>query len=411
VERKETSGEKNAGAGEQEESLGSFWPRLAPVLFLTLLFFINFIGRIILSPLLPTIEKELQISHGQAGFLFFLISLGYIIGLLGSGFFASHFTHKFTVIVSCAGVGLSLLSNAAANSLLWMQLGLCGLGLAAGLYMPSAIATITSLVDRRHWGKAIGVHELAPNLAFFIGPFAAELFLRWSTWRAGLGFLGAVSVLMSLVYARWGRGGDFPGDSPKSDAFKILLSTPSFWLMSLLFGLGVSSTLGVFAMIPLYLVSERGIDQTWANTIVALSRSYGPLLGLMGGWVSDRLGHKRTMAVSLFFTGIATLFLGSVPTDWITAAVLFQPMLAVWFFPASFVALSMITLPTARNLAVAFTIPIGYVFGAGVIPTFVGVMGDIGSFALGFSIAGALICCGGVLALLLRLPDHDKKVV
>jgi fucose permease len=66
---------------------------LQPVFFLVGIFLLNFSARIILSPLLPTIEEELAISHGQAGFFFFLISAGYLLGLLSSGFFASRVTH------------------------------------------------------------------------------------------------------------------------------------------------------------------------------------------------------------------------------------------------------------------------------------------------------------------------------
>ena len=60
--------------------------------------------------------------------------------------------------------------------------------------------------------------------------------------------------------------------------------------MILLFGLGVSATVGIYAMLPLYLVTERHVEASWANTIAALSRSHGPYLGLLGGWASDRLG-------------------------------------------------------------------------------------------------------------------------
>ena len=100
-----------------------------------------------------------------------------------------------------------------------MQGGLLVLGLASGFYMPSAIATITALFDRRHWGKAIAIHELAPNLAFFLGPFVAESFLRSGSWRAALGFLGVLSLIGLCVYCRWGRGGRFAGESPSSGAF------------------------------------------------------------------------------------------------------------------------------------------------------------------------------------------------
>ena len=387
-----------------------FLPILRPVFFLAGIFLLNFIARIILSPLLPTIERELAIGHGQAGFFFFLISAGYLIGLLGSGFFASRTTHKLTIVVSSAGVGVALIAISFAMNFTMMRAGLVLLGFAAGLYIPSAIAAITSVIRQEHWGKAIAVHELAPNLAFFASPFIAELFLTWATWRVALGSLGAASILASLAYHRHGRGGEFAGESPGSNAFGTLVRTPAFWLMLILFGLGVSSTIGVYAMLPLYLVNEQAMHSSWANTVLALSRLHGPFLGLLGGWVSDWLGPKRTIVVSLIFTGIATLLLGVISGRWINAVVLIQPLLAVWFFPAAFAALALIAGPNARNLAVAFTVPFGFMIGAGVIPTFIGMMGDAGLFARGFVIAGSLTTLGGILAVLLNLPHSAKEI-
>jgi NNP family nitrate/nitrite transporter-like MFS transporter len=98
-----------------------------------------------------------------------------------------------------------------------------------------------------------------------------------------------------------------------------------------------------------------------------------------------------------------------VSTVWISPVVLFQPLLAVWFFPAAFAALAATTPAGARNLAVAFTIPCGYLIGGGIIPTFIGVMGDTGSFARGFMVTGILILLGGTLALSLKLPGITGK--
>ncbi|HEX9788269.1 MAG TPA: MFS transporter [Candidatus Binatia bacterium] len=402
---------KKSSPEHVEADSRSFRTQLGPVFFLVVIFLLNFTSRIILSPLLPTIEKELAISHSQAGFLFFLSSGGYLVGLLSSGLLASRTSHRLAIVVSSAGVGLAMLTVALAANLWLMRLGLFGVGLAAGLYMPSAIATITSLVDRRHWGKAISVHELAPNVAFFISPFIAELFLQWASWRSALGVLGALSIFASVSFGQLGRGGGFPGESPMSSAFGVLMRTPAFWSMVVLFGLGVSSTVGVYAMLPLFLVTERHIEPSWANTVVAFSRSHGPFLGLLGGWASDRLGAKRTIVVSLAFTGVATLLLGVLSDPWLSAAVLLQPLLAVWFFPAAFAAIAMITPTRARNLAVAFSVPFGFLIGGGAIPTFIGAMGDAGSFATGFIITGTLIAAGSGLALRLNLPEtaHAAK--
>jgi NNP family nitrate/nitrite transporter-like MFS transporter len=394
-------------AADNSSSLGSLASRLSLLVFI---FLVNFISRVILSPLLPKIENELVISHAQAGSLFFLISAGYLLGLLGSAFLASRLTHKATIIISSAGVGVALLVVCWADSLWPIRAGLLALGFAAGLYMPSAIATITSLIAPAHWGKAIAVHELAPNLAFFTAPFIAESFLRFSTWRAAMGTLGATSLCLSLTYLRFGRGGEFPGESPVSGAFGVLARTPAFWLMIILFGLGVGATVGIYAMLPLYLVSERHMDLTWANTVVAFSRSYAPISGLLGGWASDQLGPKRTMVISLVLTGIFTSLLGSSPDGWLNAIVLLQPMFAVWFFPAGFAALAMITPSKARNLSVGFTVPFGFLLGGGVIPALIGVMGDAGSFARGYAITGFMILLAGLLALSLRLPADRTRV-
>jgi NNP family nitrate/nitrite transporter-like MFS transporter len=398
-----------AAAASSGVGAASFWSQVAPIVFLVLIFLLNFMSRIIFSPLLPTIEKELGINHAQAGAFFFLISAGYLSGLIGSGLLGSRLTHRQTILISGAGISIALVFLSTSSSLWAMGLGLAGLGFASGLYIPSAIATITALVDQRHWGKAIAVHELAPNLAFFIGPFFAEFFLTWSSWRRSLYVLGISSAIITVAYYRFGRGGRFFGESPASSAFGALLRTPAFWIMLILFGLGVSATIGVYAMLPLYLVSERHFDPSWANALTAFSRSYGPILGLLGGWVSDRLGPKLTMVISLLFTGVTTMLLGLAADDWMSINVIIQPALAVWFFPAGFAALAAIAPPRARNLAVGFTIPFGYLIGGGAIPTFIGVMGDAQMFAWGFAATGIMITAAGMLALSLKLPDRNPS--
>ena len=96
----ESPGGKNATAD-------SFLARLGPLLILTSIFFINFISRIIPAPLIPRIETDLNLTHAEAGGLFFMISIGYFITLIGSGFVSSRFKHKRTMIISKSALGLA----------------------------------------------------------------------------------------------------------------------------------------------------------------------------------------------------------------------------------------------------------------------------------------------------------------
>ena len=130
-----------------EKVSAGFRSYLAPVLFLAAIFFQNFISRIILAPLLPSIEKDLGLSHGQAGSFFFLMTAGYFFAMLGSGFFSARYTHRRTIVIAIASVGISLLLIALSRDLWSMRAALLLLGMSAGLYLPSGIATLTQLVD------------------------------------------------------------------------------------------------------------------------------------------------------------------------------------------------------------------------------------------------------------------------
>jgi NNP family nitrate/nitrite transporter-like MFS transporter len=380
----------------------SFRSSVGPLLLLTSIFFLNFMGRIVQAPLMPTIEKELGISHGTAGSFFFAISVGYFLTLMGSGFVSARLTHRRTIILSSLSVGLALLLTAVSGSLWGIRGGLLLVGMAAGLYLPCGIAALTSFVGREHWGKAVAIHEMAPNLSFVLAPLFAEVVLIWFSWRGALMILGGGAILAAAVFARAGRVGDFAGEAPNFGSLKILFGDPAFWVMVLLFSLGISSTFGIYTMLPLYLVRDQGFDSDFANTLLALSRVIGLVMAFFGGWLTDRIGPRRTLGVVFVVTGCFTLFLGLAPARWLPLAVLLQPTLAVCFFPAGFAALGTVVPAKARNIAVSFTTPAAFMIGGGVVPTLIGVIGDLHSFGLGISAVGGLILCGALVTRLLH---------
>jgi NNP family nitrate/nitrite transporter-like MFS transporter len=400
-----SEGAASTVAGMRPES---FRTLVGPLLLLTTIFFLNFMARIIQAPLMPAIEAELGISHGAAGSLFFTISIGYFISLMGSGFVSARLKHRGVIILSSLSVGLILMVIAASSSLWAIRGGLVVLGLAAGLYLPCGIATLTDFVGRSHWGKAIAIHELAPNLSFVLAPLFAEAVLIWFSWRGALVLLGAVAILTTLLFASRSRAGDFAGEAPNFRSLRALAGEPSFWLMVLLFSLGISSTLGIYTMLPLYLVSEHGFERDFANTVVAFSRLIGVVMALVGGWVTDRFGPKRTLGIVFLLTGCFTLLLGLSPTRWVSAVVFLQPMVAVCFFPAGFAALGMVVPPSARNIAVSFTTPMAFMIGGGAVPTLIGVIGDIRSFGLGVSLVGGLILAGALLPRFLKFEKPPE---
>jgi NNP family nitrate/nitrite transporter-like MFS transporter len=397
VSNLKTISQNSASGVNADKSFGELRSQLPFLLFLVLIFFINFTARIIFSPLMPTIEADLSLTHSDAGLLFLLISFGYFMGMLGSGFLSAAVTHKKTISLSAIAVGLTLLPISFSSNKWILLIGLFVLGLSAGLYLPSGLATLTSIINPRQWGKAIAVHEMAPNLGFVAAPLLAEMFMLWFSWRIILLVLGVTSLLMGLTNARFGKRGELRGEPPKFGAIRTLVKKRSFLIMLLLFCAGIGGFLGIYTMLPLYLVTEQGMDREMANTLVAISRIPGLAVVFIAGWATDRFGPKRTLVWIFMLTGIMTMALGFAKGFWISVFVFIQPMIAVCFPPAALVALSLIGPHETRNIAVSITIPFAFLIGGGMLPILIGILGDAGAFGLGIVIVGGLILLTSIL--------------
>jgi NNP family nitrate/nitrite transporter-like MFS transporter len=394
-------------AGSKQPQLQkAFRDRLPPLLLLTSIFFVNFLARIVLAPLMPAVESDLGLSHAEAGSFFLLVSLGYFTTILASSFITCRLTHKQTIISSNIALGFALLVTSFSTGLWGMRLGLIMVGMAAGPYIPSSIATLTTLIKSRDWGKAISIHELAPNLSFVLAPLICEAVLYWFSWRTVFMVLGITAFLLAGVFARFGRGGEFHGEFVGYASIHKFFSTPSFWIMVVLFSLGISSTLGVYTMLPLYLVTDHGMERNWANTLIGLSRIAGVATTLVGGWATDRIGPKQILRVVFLMTGLLTIFIGFASSSWISVAVFLQPMVAVCFFPAGLAALSMVSSPKERNIMVSLTVPIAFLMGGGASPTLIGFFGDISSFGLGIALVGGLILAGTIFSGYLKFYNQ-----
>jgi NNP family nitrate/nitrite transporter-like MFS transporter len=293
---------------------------------------------------------------------------------------------------------------------LWgIRIGLVLTGMAAGLYLPSGIATVTELASSRDWGKAIAIHELAPNLGFVAAPFIAEVFLKWASWRWVFEFLAIAAFVAGLLFLRFGKGGRSRGQAPDLRIFGILLKDSTFWIIAAFFALGIGAQFGVYAMLPLFLVSERGMDGSWANTLLGLSRLMAIAMTFFSGWMTDRFGAKQALKGVFLSTGLATVMLSFVPPPWLILFIFLQPMFATTFFPAGFAALSKMGSASTKNVVVSLTVPIGFLVGGGAIPAGIGLIGEAGSFSTGLLLFGGFLLVGSLSAQALKLAESSPN--
>ncbi|MFH2122681.1 MAG: MFS transporter [Pseudomonadota bacterium] len=367
----------------------------------------NFTSRVIFSPLLPIIEGEFGLGHAAAGSFFLLISGGYFFSILSSGFVSARINHKNTIALSTIASGITLIALSHCATLFWMRIGLFSLGLSAGLYLPSGLASIKRLVAPAYLARGMAVHELAPNLGFVAAPVLADMMLRYSSWQQGLMWLGISMVGAGLFYGIAGRGSSERGKALDILTSQRILSRPEFWLLLLLFSLAICASLGVYAMLPLFLVSEQGMTPERASYFLAMSRIAALLMPLVAGWYGDRLGNRMIMAFVLLIAGLCTVFLGMISSfSWLVLLVILQPVFAVCFFPSGFAVLSALGSEGEGALAVSLCIPAAFLLGGGVLPLLIGLIGDHASIGVGFMVTGTAMMAGAILSFFV---SFEKK--
>ena len=364
--------------------------RLLPLLVFWCLWFLNFSTRAAFAPILPLIEDDLSLSHGKAGGLFFSLSMGYSLSVLVVGRFAYILGYKRLVVAGFIGTCLVFVGIQWAESYLTFHILFFLLGIATGPYLPSIIPIITETYDYRHWGKAIGFHDSAASLSFFAIPILVAFGLRFLSWQQLLLILGIASLLLPIYF--WKVSVEPKKEMPWSDGHYVdLFKKKKIWIMGLLWVFAAGSCIGIYSILPLYLIKERGIELHFANTLFGVSRFAGVFVSILIGFLTDRYGYRKMLTASLLATGLSTICLSAASTlPLILITLLLQATFSLGFFPVGLVAISKFTSLSERSMATGVILSIGVIFGMGGTPFVLGMIADHFSFKVGILWLGVL---------------------
>ena len=375
--------------------------KLLPLFVFWGLWFLNFSTRAVFSPVLPLIEDTLSLSHGEAGGLFTSLGIGYSLTLLIAGRFASVWGYKRTVVAGNIGVGLVFLLLQWAESYFAFHMLFFLLGVATGTYLPSIMPIITETYPPRNWGKAIGFHDSAASLSVFFIPIFVALGHRLFPWKILLLVLGIASLLLPIYF--WKISIEPKGEaSQQKSRILDLFKRRTTWIIGFVWIFAAGSALGLYSILPLYLIRERGIDFHFANTLFGISRVGGVFVSILSGFLIDRYGYRTMLMLSLVTTGLSTIGLSLSSTlPMILVTLILQATLSLTFFPAGLAALSNLTPLSERSMAIGVAVSIGVIFGMGGAPFVLGLIADSYSFQVGIIWLGILTTLSSLAVSLL----------
>lgn len=354
------------------------------------LWYLIFTSRTILSPLLPLIEPAIGINHAMAGSFFLSFYIGFTIALFGSGPLSLRVGYKRTIFISLLimMVSYAALKFAATYPTFIAVTGLLGFG--AGAYLPCAIPLITASFDQKHWGKAISFHETAAGFSIFSIPFLVVLALRFVAWPSVFIIMSAWSLAMAVLLMVFS-----PDPRPSREhkaSLWVVVRRIEFWIMTCFWIASSAASIGVYSILPLFLVNERGMAVDAANTIFGFSRIGGFVAMMLVGIILDRFNVRKTMFIILIATGISTIGVAVISMHWLLVVFLFaQATFSVVFFPVGLVAVARLTSLGERSIFTGAMMGISTLMGAGVSPVVLGAVADRWNFHIGILSIGILV--------------------
>ncbi len=352
-----------------------------------------------LSPLLPVFIENLALSNTQAGLLAVFNQIPSLFQPL-IGHLADRLSLRLVVILTPAvtATGMSLLG--VAPDYLVLALLLLAVGLSSAT-LHSVAPVIAGRLSGHNLGRGMGFWMVGGELGRTLGPLVIVgaiqfLGLRGTPWLMIGGWLASI-----LLYVTLSDVGARPAPAAESLPWQQALRVMGPLLVPLV-GIIVVRSFMVAALttyLPIFLTDE-GAELWFAGVSLSILEAAGVVGALLGGSLSDRMGRRAILLISLLSTpGLMLLFV--VTSGWVRLPLLLALGLTSLSITPVIMALVQETSPQNRALANGTYMMLSFLIRSGVV-VLVGAMGDLWGMRAAFVVSAILPLLG--LPFLRLLP-------
>jgi NNP family nitrate/nitrite transporter-like MFS transporter len=336
---------------------------------------------------MPAIEDALAINHAMAGGLCFSFYVGSTLSVIAGGFLALRVGYKQLIFYCFLILSLGFGALGFVRSYYLFMCIAFLLGLGSGLYIPSGIPLLTAVISKDYWGKTISIHETAASCAIMTIPFIAAFALSQMTWYALFWVMGGVCLGTALLLFL-----SSPDPRPFEDKKSRgtgLLRQKQFWMLLIVFITCGIASMGIYNIVPLFLVKEKGLSIGAANTLFGISRIGGFVAMILTSLILDRFSVYKIFKTIVLITGLSTIGTALAGNYQLLVTMLvIQATFSVVFFPVGLTVISRITTQRQRGIFTGIAMSVAGIVGPGISPVILGVIADAHSFAIGILIVG-----------------------
>lgn len=280
------------------------------------------------SIVLATLMREFSMTKSTAGLLNSLTLVASAIGSFAFGFFADRLGRRRMLSFSILAYSVFTFACGFSTSVTMLAVLRFLLGLGMGGEW-NAGATLVAETWPSAWrGRALGIVQSSWAIGYALAAIVARIVLSHTSWR-WVFFIGIAPALVVLWIRHdvpepeiWQHSQASP-ITPPERARLWRVATPRILILLLMNMFGMFAWWGLFTWIPAYLAlpfakGGRNFGLLDFTSFLVVLNLCGMWPGyLLFGYVSDKLGRKRSLVAYLALAALAVPFFAAARQPWL----------------------------------------------------------------------------------------------
>jgi predicted MFS family arabinose efflux permease len=366
-------------------------------ILLFLLYFFDYVDRMVVTSLFPHIKEEWGISDAQCGMLVSAIYWSIVLFTVPASVLVDRWSRKKTIGLMAVIWSIATAMCAFTKNFGQLFAARCVIGIGEAGYAPGGTAMLAGLYPEEKRSRMMGIWNASIPLGSAVGIALGGIIAKEFGWRHAFGLVALPGLIVAILFffvkdyktvelvktVKAGDEGKPKVRMSKMDIFREFMHTPSLIFTYFGFAAMTFVTTSLITWLPTFFNRVHNIPMDQAGikggSVMLLALVGAPA----GGFIADMWLRKRKNARLMFSVIVALLsalflavglvfFTGNVQY----AFILLMGLVVVGFVPAAAAVTQDVVHPGLRAISYALCVIVQNILGSSLGPIVVGSLSD-----------------------------------